>query len=490
MYLGKKKIIITAIVIAIIVIALVIGGLYVVLGTDLLKPTNLMFYKYANMQYQDLTNLNNNQAKDILIARNQMPFETNATIKIDMGEQPISYNMNTQSQTNNANNIELNVTAKEDVKNDKQYLKLKADYNKTNLIDMSYAKSNDIIAIQWEEIVKKYFIGIKNENIKDFAKRLGVQDTSMIPNKLESIDYLDLINITDEEKAHILETYLNVISSNIPNQNYTKQKDLVVVKNAVTYNTTAYRLDLSAEEIRNIVVKVLETLKQDSITLNLISTKAKILNLGKEYTEINNLVKEIDKIIKDINSENVDTSKGLSITIYEYKGKVLQTEILLKNDAKIILDSSYENNTEKVNININNLSSEDSFNIITMQISMQKSQNAIVEKININIDNEQAIVINKTSTGSVATGINDKTDISIETDRNQSINISYVANSKFGKFDEDIINLEHNKNCVVLNNYTDTQLQNLLNQIVNRVNYVIGQKMQIFIPINLTTNLY
>ena len=91
---------------------------------------------------------------------------------------------------------------------------------------------------------------------------------------------------------------------------YEKKKEIEVkagetskeieLKEGVEYNTTAYRVDLTSEDIANISVKLLETLKQDSITLNFIATKAKILNLPEEYTQVNNLTKQIDEQIKKI----------------------------------------------------------------------------------------------------------------------------------------------------------------------------------------------
>lgn len=490
MYLGKKKIIITAVVIAIIVITLIIGGLYIVLATDLLKPADLMFFKYANMEYEKLINLKDDTTKELLTARNKMPYELDSNVEIDLGENTVTYNMyNVDTQSNESNSIKLNINLKEDVKNDKQLLNLKASYNNNNLLDISYAKSNNIIALKWEEIVKKYFIGIENENIQDFVKRLGVQNADMIPNKIEDIDYLDLITITEEEKAHIFETYSNVIINNIPKQNYTKQKDSAILKDGITYNTTAYRLDLTQEEIRNIEVKVLQTLKEDSITLNLIATKAKVLGLGEDYTKVNNLVKQIDEVINNINSTKIDASKGLSIVFYEYQGKVLQTEIMLKNYMKIVLDSNYENNTQNVKITLTNLSDEEDFDTAIMKITKQKLENNIIENVSISIDNKQSIKVNKTSSGSVTSGINTNMDINIENEEDQSINVSANTKIKFGELQEDIINLEHNKNCIVLNNYTDTKLQNLLNQITSRIGYVIGQKLQILMGINTTTSL-
>jgi len=202
-----------------------------------------------------------------MLQKKQVGYETNSTFKIE-------------STANSSKNvIQLNVNHKENVKKEKNYINLKASYNNNQLLDVSYAKSNDIIALKCEEIVKQYFVGIKNENIKEFFKNLGLTDVSKIPDKIETTNITETATITDEEKNHIFETYFDVIMNNISKDNFSKINDSTIAKMGVMYNTTAYRLDLSAEELRSLEIKLLETLKQDSITLNMITTKI-IMNLN------------------------------------------------------------------------------------------------------------------------------------------------------------------------------------------------------------------
>lgn len=482
MYYGKKKAIIIAIVIVVLLIILTIGGLFLFMATDLFKSNETLFLKYVADQYNQLGLTSTNvQSQDILNVEKQVPYETNATLTLGYEDQ---YG----EVIKELEKTKINIITREDKLNEKQYANLKIDYDKDNLIDLHYTKSNDIYALKWEEIVLKRFVGVENKNLKEFAEKLGIEDTEIIPDEIKILDYSEILKLTEQEKQHIINTYSQVLLENIPSDKYTKQKDMAITKNGVNYNATAYRLDLSQEEIKNIEIKILETLKQDSITLNLIATKTKLIGLPQEYTTINQITKTIDEIINELKVEPIDNLSGFSIVVYEYKGQAIQTELLLKNEVKLTISSEINNNTKSINILIDNLSQEQEFNRINVNITETKTDNSTSINLNMNIDNTQTITIATSNVGLASTG-NVKTTMmisAINEDR-ESITIDYNAQTTYGKLTEEIVDLDKT-NCVILNNYSSENLTSILASIVQRLGNVIEQKMQIINP-EMTENV-
>lgn len=472
MYYGKKKAIIIGVVIALLIIVLAVAGIFVYIFTDLFKSNQTLFLKYAANQYKQLTsNATDVQLQETLNARKQMPYETNSTLTFNY-------------QDENGENIEelekvkMNIITREDKLNEKQYSNLKIDYDNNNLINIHYTKSNNIYALKWEEIVLKYFVGIENKDLREFAEKLGVEGVENLPNEITTVDYMEILELTEQEKQHLIQTYMGVIIENIPSEKYTKQKDMAITKNGVNYNATAYRLDLSAEEIKNIELKILETLKQDSITLNLITTKAKLLKLSEEYTTINSLTSEIQKTINEISAEQVDNSKGLSIVVYENKGQTIQTELIFKNVIKITTSSDIKNNAQSINLLIDNLSEEQEYNTANINIVKTQRGNNTVVNFNIDIDNEQTVTINTSNIGVASTGNVEVTvSVSLINATGENLTVNYDAQTIYGSLTEDIVDLD-NTNCVILNDYSSQDLRNLITSIVQRVSYVFGQKMQ------------
>ena len=303
-----------------------------------------------------------------------------------------------------------------------------------------------------------------------------MQDNSNIPDSITPIDYEDLLNISEEEKQHISDTYLPVIVNNIEKSKYSKQSNIPITKEGVEYNTTAYRVDLTSEDIANISVKLLETLKQDSITLNFIATKAKILNLPEEYTQVNNLTKQIDEQIKKIEDSEKSPENGVSIVVYEEKGQTVLTEIIIKNNVKFTLYASNTNQKNSIYVMAENLSTSNDYNTVEMQVTQTKTAKQTNTEILVNKDNDKGLEIYLTNEGLSS---DEKVTTTCEINYNDG-NDKYIANYEqeinFNEENE-IISLD-NTNCAILNDYPTDQLSMLIVLIAQQTQNVMNQKMQ------------
>lgn len=478
MYYGKKKGIIITIIVIVLLIVVAVGGILLYLYTDLFKSNETLFLKYISQTAQSMKYEVNTQLQDNLEAQKQNPYEVKGTLNFSYeGEQ------NTNAEI--LEQLQLTVNSNVNKSEEKSYSKATLLYQDQNLFNLEYANSNNIYALKSEEIVTA-FVGIRNENLKVLAQKLGVNDTTQIPDSINWVDYEELLEISEEEKSHISDTYLPVIIESIPKEKYTKQSNILVTKEGVEYNTNSYRLDLSAEEISNILVKVLETLQQDSITLNLITTKAKLLNLSEEYTQINNLTQVIQEQINDINNSENLPEEGLSITVYEEKGKTILTEFIIKNSAKITIYGNNENQKNNIYIMIENLSSDENFKMIEMQITNTRTDTQSNTEILINQDNNTGIEVYITNTGLASDeNILSNYEIVYNQDNNKYI-VNYEQELSFTENESEIINLD-NTNCAILNDYPTEQLAMLIQLITAQTTNVLNQKVQ-QIGINLANS--
>lgn len=468
MYYGKKKGIIIAIVIIILLIVIAVGGVMLYLFTDLFKSNQTLFLKYIDQTIQGMKYETNDQTKDIIEAQKENPYQIKGTLNFD-------YDGSENKQAEILKQIKVELETNANGQEEKTYTKASVLYQNQNLFNLEYANSNNIYALKSDEIVTA-FIGVRNENLKVLAKKLGMQDNSNIPDSITPIDYEDLLNISEEEKQHISDTYLPVIVNNIEKSKYSKQSNIPITKEGVEYNTTAYRLDLTSEDIANISVKLLETLKQDSITLNFIATKAKILNLPEEYTQVNNLTKQIDEQIKKIEDSEKSPENGVSIVVYEEKGQTVLTEIIIKNNVKFTLYASNTNQKNSIYLMAENLSTSNDYNTVEMQVTQTKTAKQTNTEILVNKDNDKGLEIYLTNEGLSS---DEKVTTTCEINYNDG-NDKYIANYEqeinFNEENE-IISLD-NTNCAILNDYPTDQLSMLIVLIAQQTQNVMNQKMQ------------
>ena len=347
MYYGKKKAIIITIIVILLLAILVAGGIFLYFFTDLFKSNETLFYQYMAKGFESITIPESTQLQDMENMQQNQPYEVNGELTLQYT--PAEETQETQAVADAFEQVSVLVTGQNDPLQEASYRKLDMQLAGNSIFEVEYANSNQIAALKSDEIVNAY-VGIKNENLKVLAQKLGIQNAEMIPDTIgeNAINIEDLFSITEEEKKHMQETYAEVLQQNISGNLYTKQQDMTIQKNGIDYITTAYRLDLTGQDIKNLVVQILQTLREDSITLNWLTTKAKLLGLGEEYTQVNQLTNTIQDWIEQINSNENFAQDGLSIVVYTYEGETIQTEIILENALKLTIDSQKEENGNNI----------------------------------------------------------------------------------------------------------------------------------------------
>lgn len=468
MYYGKKKGIIIIIII-ILLLLMVAGGILAYLYTDLFKSNETLFLKYIDQTAKSLKYTENTQMQDVAKLQKQVPYKI-------QGELNFAYEGEDNSNLEMLKNMKLKIDSNVDKKAEKSYTKATAIYQNQDLFELEYANSNNIYALKSSEIVTA-FVGIRNENLKSLAQQLGITPTDQIPDRIPFLSYEELFNLSQEEKQHIIDTYLPVIIENIPKNNYSKQTNMPITKEGVEYNTTPYRLDLNAEEIDNIIVKLLETLKQDSITLNTITTKAKLLNLSSEYTEINNLTQVIQKLIDNRNNTTEVLQDGISIIVYTEKGQTVLTEVIIKNQIKLTIYGENKQQNNHTYMMIENLSASDNFTTLEIEITTTKTDTQSNYQVLMNKDNTIGVEIYIDNSGSIGNSSVASNYQVVYNEENNKLIIDYKQDMTLEDVEEQIIEL-NNTNCAILNDYPADQLAILITAITQQTNFVLNQKMQ------------
>ena len=477
MYYGKKKAIIITVIIVLLVLILATGGVLAYFFTDLFKSNETLFYKYMAIGLENMAIPSSMQLQNIANMQQSSPYEVNG--ELSLGYTPAEETEESLSAADALGQVTVAVTGQNDPLQEASYRKLDLQLAGNSIFEVEYANSNQIAALKSDEIVNAY-VGIKNENLKVLAQKLGVQDTETIPDSIgeNTANIGELSSITEEERTHIQETYTQVIQQTISDSLYTKQQEMTIQKDGIEYVTTAYRLDLSSQDVKNVVVQILQTLREDSITLNWLTTKAKLLGLGEEYTQVNQLTATIENWIEQINENENFAEGGLSLVVYTYQGETIQMEAIMGNTLKLTINSENgETGNSKINIQLENLSSEGDFSKIQLSVTINVTDAQTVIQGEMNIDDETMYTVNTTTTGTASqNNVNTITEF-IMSQGGESWTINYTEQKNFVEEVENMVLLD-NTNCAILNDYPTDQLQQLLTAITQRTMVVWMEKMQ------------
>lgn len=489
---GSNKLIIAIIVILVIAI-IVVGGAYLYFTTDLFKGNEQLFFKYLAQNGQVLKELLSSNEATLVenIINNKYKEEAEMTFNVE------SNNTQIANQSIPAGNFNIKYSGLVDPENNSKSSETTLKYLTTDLFTLKYIRNNDLYALKSDEVVNKY-LAFDNNNVKDFAKKLGITDTSLIPNKIQPTDFEELFKITKEQQKALLQKYLGVINTQISKDKYKSQKDVTITIDSKDISTTEYYLELTQDEVVRILSSILDTLKNDDITLNILVDKIKVLD-SENNTTVNDLRNNIQNAIDDLNSIQTINGETIKIAVYASNGKLVRTEISGGNDiiyidpqkndtsSRVIISFEKENellqDEENLSDSGNRLYAVNEFVDIGLKLKkvelakqIQENQNTIIGMVTFKTGNETIKVVAQTKTV-VGDSIQNNTTINV----NISDNTYITARINATKVPSSDIKIEEltKQNSATINNFTPQYITTLSQAIVNRLKSLYAEKLEI-----------
>lgn len=517
---NKKILFIILPIILILIIAIVLTVLY--FTTDMFKSSDRLFAKYFSQNGEILDIVKNSNAEE------QKNFKENNTYTMT-GDLTTTVQDGTNTQE-----VKAVTATRHNANTGRTYSEITLKNGETDALKVSYINSDDVYAIKCDDVISNY-IGIRNSELKMFAKNMGASETEIqnIPDSIDLTAINNFMTITDEQKTHIIDTYSKVIFESISADKYTKLNKTQISVDGASYEVNGYQLTLDESTLKQIMINCLTTLKDDNATLVLISNKLSSFGMTNEYTDITKLSEGIGNIITQIqNTTNVSTN--ITIVVYENQGRTIKTELTINskdaedivstsntvvpdetvvsstttsNTNKITIDKLDRENTSKAIVTIaqsktNNTQSETTEEIREGTPTTSISQLILQKNVTDASTTNEVTVIPDTSnmaqsiTMSTTLGKLTKnmisnmsnTSISISSDgiNIQTIESLYTQNIQLATEVEEIMELK-NSNTVIINNYTKAQLTPFLTQVGEKIALVVPNKLG-QLGIDITSN--
>lgn len=472
---NKKAMIITLVILLIVLIA---GGVfaYIYLKTDLLKTDKQLFYQYLAKSMETDT-WSSELYQQYELKKQSTPYQNNGEISYMLS------NATTDSEQNMLANYTITFNGKNDNKNAKNNQQIVVNYQKQPVFTVDYARTEDVYALKSEEIVTKY-VGVENNNLKQLFNKLGVQDTSMLPDKIEPKSVQGILAQLLEHKERIASRYITIIDTNIPEEKYQSEKKVAIEHNDQTLTGNKHQLQMTQQELVNLVSNLLQSLKTDEETLQIL--------LGNDTNTINSAKENIQQAMDELANTNPGDSL-VTLAVYEVEGKVIKVEI--KSDDTIISIETKQSE-EKMDIIVHTTmkGNAQSSNVLTGETTSSNatttdSYTMTLYKKEMKLQIATSLSMQR---GTVLNNANEVEKISIEIatqdlgqgkyqDRisiaSSSGTITYTDNKIFTNAIE--IEELNSENSIIINHYSSEEISGLLAGIVMRANQVITEKISL-----------
>ncbi len=455
----KKRI--TLIIVIVVLILLIIGGIFLALylNTDMFKSNQTLFIKYLGKNsenIQRLENIINKTEYDELLKTN--PYNVTSEIKVNYTE-----NVGTTEENNNnsINQLKITVDGQTDNNNNYDYRNIKLLKNDEQIMQNEILHTSNNYGIKFTDLFNQYVV-VENQNLKDLLKRIGYTDEQIeyVPDSIDfDNDILQDIKFSNEEIESLINKYTSIITQNIGEANFQRQKNQVIEIKGQNYLANAYILVLTKEQLNNIYINILENLKEDETVLNkieAIQNKINQLTLGKESIDFkNDLIEKIDLTIQKIRQTNIGTDET-KIVVYENNGETISTCI----------------QTQEYQINLNCLNGYNELvfienNTEIHKITIENIDNKIVINNENNEDQESSFTIEKTQEENDKKR-EDRYKVLYELDNKKiEININRITEMAPIMENAQVFN---NDNAIILNKLEDSIMKEIINRVQTGVN--------------------
>ena len=455
----SKKGLIAGIVVAIIVILALAGGVIYV-KTDLFKPADKLFYKYllgekTEFDYDEfLEEVKNAEGKEY-----SSKGEINANIDMQ------STSAYARNNLNNINKFKIEFEQKNKPKENKMSSNVKLSYDNKDVVEANLVKNSDIYGIQSDIMHDKYIV-VENNNLKELAKKLGMNEEN-IPDKFEQVEAYDLLYVSKEDRKEIVDKYKQVVNNKIGKDKYTAEKNVETEINGEKVKTNTYKLTITEKEVYETIKSILETAKDDEKTQELIISKYEMINKNVQNSEEltkDNIKDYIDDLISDVDRElKYASDESMEIIVYVNKGKTVKIEAK-ENEDTISAEFFEKDNKNNIVISI-----EDYKLNIEYELKEESNNKNLKGTITILSDNEEQGKIDYEIAikGTIGKGKNEITaKLNIEADEEKiELNIKENVN-----YDEKVTieDLDSDK-IVKLNDMSEDEIKDLFMEVYKKV---------------------
>ena len=431
------------ILIILIVVILMLGGVfaYLYFGTDLLKTNEQLFFKYLGQLVDSENGFIDNKLTEYTNKKMTGKYEDNGQFSVNIDMTGMDEEM-----LATVNDFNITYSGKIDNTTRKNEQEISINYSDDVNFPVKYKYANETLGLQTEYVSEKY-ICIENSNLKEFAEKLGMTNTDDIPDTIDffATDSSQAITFTDDEKEQLKNTYQPVLEGRLDGKEFTKSED---------GGTTNYSVEISNQEMIDIVSALLETLKNDQILLPKLeqSLQEDLDMMNQSSTEEVTIQSMIQDMIDQLNSAEVQ-EENIVVTVSQ-TNRMLTGITFAGAGDEIKLTKTNNQDTLNYRIDLTSLD-EESQNTITMYF------NASYQGL------EQLASVNENYEMGVST-----------TENGEEQNLTYTLNCT-DTFNDGINIEDYGEDEIeVLNEYDGEQMATLFTAIGQRITEVNASQME------------
>lgn len=438
----KKNTKILLILIIIIVIIILAGVGILVFATDIFKSDKEMFFKYMADIGDPKKGFIDEELKQYFEKKNNTPYNDEGEFSINISCDPNTLSENLQKNVDSTNNFNISFSGQVDTANSKAAQNISLNYSNDVKFPINYKQIENKIGLQTKYVGSK-FVAIETEKLNKFSEDLD--DVESYGEMVDKLQKMEKVELTEDEKSHIKDTYITVINQQLEKDKFSKVKES---------DMSGYKLSLTGTDLQNVLVKLLETLKNDQTTVDKLNEYLKIQKNSAKIT-----ASQIDDAIKSIKDDTDFSDKNFEITVYQKNRDVCKL-VIETTEGTIAIEKKIEGNQQ--NIVVSYEMKEDKKSKISFSANFENLESLQ----NIKENYELIMSLPEVAESSTTTDVDSEV---VVYKYNFSNDVNFTDSATVEDFSSD--------NSLMLTDYDSDQVSSFLNAVVERISEVNEQQM-------------
>lgn len=439
----KKNTKILLIIIIVLFIVILFAGVAVAyLATDIFRSDKELFFKYITQIGDQEKGFINNDLNQYFEKRKSIAFNNQGEFSVNIS------NDENEDKYSNINNFKIEFSGQVDGENSRVAQNISINYSDSVSEQLKFKQVGSKFGLQTNDVGSKYISIDVNDLNKLSQSNMTINDYSKTIKKLQDITKVE---INKEELENIINTYKNLLNEELHSEWFSKVEDS---------NLVGYKLSLDGENLKNVLVKLLENIKNDQTVLDKINEYLKVLRNSNKITANN-----IDEFIEKIQDANGLEDKKIEIIVYKENNSVAKISIGV-DDSFISLQKQSDKNSQSFRIEAKQ-KDKLIFSISMKFEGLQSIQN-IKENYDLQYDVDNYSGYNSPDVNEDSYSINTSNKTTYKYNFKNDINFTY--NSDIEDFTND--------NSLILTNYDQESVSKFMSALIQRVQAINKRDME------------
>lgn len=436
----KKNTKILLILIIIIVIIILAGVGILVFATDIFKSDKEMFFKYMADIVDPKKGFIDEELKQYFEKKNNTPYNDEGEFSINISCDPNTLSENLQKNVDSTNNFNISFSGQVDTANSKAAQNISLNYSNDVKFPINYKQIENKIGLQTKYVGSK-FVAIETEKLNKFSEDLD--DVESYEEMVDKLQKMEKAELTEDEKSHIKDTYITVINQQLEKDKFSKVKES---------DMSGYKLSLTGTDLQNVLVKLLETLKNDQTTVDKLNEYLKIQKNSAKIT-----ASQIDDAIKSIKDDTDFSDKNFEIAVYQKNRDVCKL-VIETTEGTIAIEKKIEGNQQNI--------------VVSYEMKEDKKSKISFSANFENLESLQNIKENY----ELIMSLPEVTESSTTTDVDSEV-VVYKFSNDINFTDSATVEDFSSDNSLMLTDYDSDQVSSFLNAVAERISEVNEQQM-------------